>query len=73
MLFKALGLIGLGQNRVRRVPTDDQARMRADRLPGDVPQVWQSALRLGFGTKRLLPARTRHSQPMIEPKWLRPG
>ena len=35
-LIKALGLIGLGRNRVRRVPADDQGRMRADRLPEDV-------------------------------------
>jgi glutamate/tyrosine decarboxylase-like PLP-dependent enzyme len=35
-LIKALGLIGLGRNRVRRVPADDQGRMRADRLPADV-------------------------------------
>jgi glutamate/tyrosine decarboxylase-like PLP-dependent enzyme len=30
---KALGLLGLGRNRVRRVPTDAQGRMRADALP----------------------------------------
>jgi glutamate/tyrosine decarboxylase-like PLP-dependent enzyme len=35
-LIKALGLIGLGRERVRRVPADDQGRMRADCLPGDV-------------------------------------
>jgi len=35
-LIKALGLIGLGRNRVRRVPADDQGRMRASRLPEDV-------------------------------------
>ena len=35
-LFGALGLIGLGRDRVRRVPADEQGRMRADRLPGDV-------------------------------------
>jgi glutamate/tyrosine decarboxylase-like PLP-dependent enzyme len=35
-LIKALGLIGLGRARVRRVPADDQGRMRADSLPGDV-------------------------------------
>ncbi|HXZ72718.1 MAG TPA: aminotransferase class V-fold PLP-dependent enzyme, partial [Streptosporangiaceae bacterium] len=35
-LIKALGLIGLGRNRVRRVPADDQGRIRADRLPKDV-------------------------------------
>ena len=28
-LIKALGLIGLGRNRVRRVPADDQGRIRA--------------------------------------------
>ncbi len=32
-LFKSLGLLGLGRNRVVRVPTDAQGRMRADRLP----------------------------------------
>jgi glutamate/tyrosine decarboxylase-like PLP-dependent enzyme len=35
-LIKALGLIGLGRNRVCRVPADDQGRMRADLLPKDV-------------------------------------
>lgn len=32
-LFKSLGLLGLGRNRVVRVPTDGQGRMRVDRLP----------------------------------------
>ena len=32
-VVKALGLVGLGRNRVVRVPTDAQGRMRADRLP----------------------------------------
>ena len=32
-LVKALGLVGLGRNRVVRVPVDDQGRMRADLLP----------------------------------------
>jgi glutamate/tyrosine decarboxylase-like PLP-dependent enzyme len=35
-LLKALGLTGLGRDRVRRVPADDQGRMRADLLPRDV-------------------------------------
>jgi glutamate/tyrosine decarboxylase-like PLP-dependent enzyme len=35
-VLKALGLVGLGRNRVRRVPADDQGRMRADCLPEDV-------------------------------------
>ena len=35
-LVKALGLIGLGRSRVRRVPADDQGRMRAGYLPEDV-------------------------------------
>ncbi len=35
-LIKALGLIGLGRERVRRIPADDQGRMRADCLPADV-------------------------------------
>jgi glutamate/tyrosine decarboxylase-like PLP-dependent enzyme len=35
-LVRALGLVGLGRNRVRRVPADDQGRMRADCLPEDV-------------------------------------
>ncbi len=34
-VFKSLGLLGLGRNRVRRVPVDDQGRMRADLL-GDM-------------------------------------
>ena len=32
-LFKALGLLGLGRDRVVRIPADDQGRMRADELP----------------------------------------
>lgn len=32
-LIKALGLLGLGRNRVVRVPVDGQGRMRADALP----------------------------------------
>jgi glutamate/tyrosine decarboxylase-like PLP-dependent enzyme len=32
-LIKALGLIGLGRNRLVRVPVDGQGRMRADALP----------------------------------------
>lgn len=32
-LVKALGMVGLGRNRVTRVPVDDQGRMRADALP----------------------------------------
>lgn len=35
-LAKSLGLVGLGRNRVRVVPADDQGRMRADLLP-DLP------------------------------------
>src|ERR1700722_9716282 len=35
-VVRALGLLGLGRDRVRRVPADDQGRMRADCLPGDV-------------------------------------
>jgi glutamate/tyrosine decarboxylase-like PLP-dependent enzyme len=32
-LFKSLGLLGLGRNRVRRLPVDEQGRMRADAVP----------------------------------------
>lgn len=32
-LHKALGVVGLGRNRVVKVPTDAQGRMRADALP----------------------------------------
>jgi glutamate/tyrosine decarboxylase-like PLP-dependent enzyme len=32
-LFKSLGLLGLGRNRVVTVPVDTQGRMRADSLP----------------------------------------
>ena len=32
-LFKALGLVGFGRNRVVRVPVDSQGRMRADAFP----------------------------------------
>jgi glutamate/tyrosine decarboxylase-like PLP-dependent enzyme len=32
-LFKALGVVGLGRNRVVKIPVDDQGRMRADKIP----------------------------------------
>jgi glutamate/tyrosine decarboxylase-like PLP-dependent enzyme len=32
-VYKSLGMLGLGRNRVVRVPVDDQGRMRADALP----------------------------------------
>jgi glutamate/tyrosine decarboxylase-like PLP-dependent enzyme len=32
-LVRALGVVGLGRERAVRVPTDDQGRIRADRLP----------------------------------------
>lgn len=32
-LLKSLGMLGLGRNRVTRVPVDNQGRMRADALP----------------------------------------
>ncbi len=32
-LFKSFGMLGLGRNRVVRVPVDSQGRMRADKLP----------------------------------------
>ncbi len=32
-LFKSLGILGLGRDRVTRVPVDGQGRMRADALP----------------------------------------
>ena len=32
-LVKALGMLGLGRNRVVRVPVDDQGRLRADEMP----------------------------------------
>jgi glutamate/tyrosine decarboxylase-like PLP-dependent enzyme len=32
-LIKSLGMLGLGRDRVLRVPVDDQGRMRADSLP----------------------------------------
>ena len=33
-IFAALGMLGLGRERVKRVPVDDQGRMRADELEG---------------------------------------
>ena len=39
-LIKALGMVGLGRNRVVRVPVDGQGRMRPDRLPNlDGPSI----------------------------------
>ncbi|MFK7955020.1 MAG: aspartate aminotransferase family protein [Lysobacterales bacterium] len=32
-VLKALGMLGLGRNRIVRVPADNQGRMRADQLP----------------------------------------
>ena len=32
-LVKALGILGLGRNRIVRVPVDDQGRMRAAEMP----------------------------------------
>ena len=32
-LYKSLGMLGLGRNRVVKVPVDDQGRLRADALP----------------------------------------
>jgi glutamate/tyrosine decarboxylase-like PLP-dependent enzyme len=32
-VYKSLGMLGLGRNRVVRVPVDSQGRMRVDRLP----------------------------------------
>jgi glutamate/tyrosine decarboxylase-like PLP-dependent enzyme len=32
-MIKALGMLGLGRNRLARVPVDSQGRMRADKLP----------------------------------------
>jgi glutamate/tyrosine decarboxylase-like PLP-dependent enzyme len=32
-LFKSLGLLGLGRNRILKVPVDSQGRMRADAIP----------------------------------------
>jgi glutamate/tyrosine decarboxylase-like PLP-dependent enzyme len=36
-LIKALGVVGLGRNRVIEVPVDDQGRMRADAFPEVTP------------------------------------
>lgn len=39
-IFKVLSMLGLGRDRVIRVPTDDQGRMRADALPAiDKPTI----------------------------------
>jgi glutamate/tyrosine decarboxylase-like PLP-dependent enzyme len=39
-LLKALGVVGFGRTRVTKIPTDDQGRMRADRLPAiDAPAI----------------------------------
>ncbi|GAC1634616.1 MAG: aminotransferase class V-fold PLP-dependent enzyme [Candidatus Acidiferrum sp.] len=35
-MHKALSMVGLGKNRVTRVPTDAQGRMRADKLPNKI-------------------------------------
>src|SRR5215468_7128151 len=35
-MHKALSMVGLGKNRVTRVPADEQGRMRADKLPAKI-------------------------------------
>jgi glutamate/tyrosine decarboxylase-like PLP-dependent enzyme len=35
-MHKALSMVGFGKNRVTRIATDEQGRMRADRLPGKI-------------------------------------
>src|SRR5262249_56929301 len=35
-MHKALSMVGFGKNRVTRIPTDSQGRMRADKLPGKI-------------------------------------
>lgn len=35
-MHKALSMVGFGKNRVTRIPTDAQGRMRADKLPGNI-------------------------------------
>ncbi len=35
-MHKALSMVGLGKNRVTRVPTDGQGRMRADKVPAKI-------------------------------------
>jgi glutamate/tyrosine decarboxylase-like PLP-dependent enzyme len=35
-MHKALSMVGLGKNRVTKIPTDSQGRMRADRLPAKI-------------------------------------
>ena len=46
-LTKSLGLLGLGRNRVVKVPVDDQGRMRVDALP-DMPDRRSSVRRRGM-------------------------
>lgn len=39
-VYKSIGMLGLGRNRVHKVPADNQGRMRADRLPAvDGPSI----------------------------------
>jgi glutamate/tyrosine decarboxylase-like PLP-dependent enzyme len=47
-LFKALGVVGLGRNRVVKVPVDGQGRMRTDALP----RISGPTIRLRAGRQR---------------------
>ena len=49
-LLKSLGLLGLGRERLIKVPVDDQGRMRADRIPGSRTDPRSSACRPATST-----------------------
>jgi glutamate/tyrosine decarboxylase-like PLP-dependent enzyme len=57
-LIKALGLLGLGRRRVRRVPVDEQGRMRIDALPPEFDALTIVCLQAGnVNTGAFDPAR----------------
>ena len=51
-IFTALRLLGLGAERLHRVPTDEQGRMRADALAGPLSRGFRALHRLRAGRQR---------------------
>ena len=62
-LFKALGMLGLGRDRVVRVPVDGQGRMRADLIPRLGPPPSCARRRATSTQAQSIPWRDRSSRP----------
>jgi glutamate/tyrosine decarboxylase-like PLP-dependent enzyme len=70
--FKALGFVGLGRNRVVRVPADSQGRMRADALPAisGPTIVCLQAGNVNTGAFDPFPEIIRHVRASGAPAWV---